>query len=60
MDQEELKIAEFGKALGLCFNLESIDLGGCKHLTDEFFNYLTSGAITNDEGQVEKPGLVDL
>lgn len=50
MDQEDLKIAEFGKALGVCFNLESLDVGGCKHITDEFFNHLTSGSFTNEEG----------
>lgn len=60
MDQEDLKIPEFGKALGVCFNLESLDLAGCKHITDEFFNHLTSGAITNEEGTVQKPGLAEL
>lgn len=41
MDQEEMKIPEFGKALGQCWNIESIDLGYGKHITDEFFMHLT-------------------
>lgn len=60
MDQEDLKIADFGKALGQCFKLESLDLGGCKHITDEFFFNLTSGSYTNADGQVVKPGLANL
>jgi hypothetical protein len=43
LDQEEMKHADFGKALGQCFNLEVIDLGGSTYITDEFFQHLTSG-----------------
>ena len=42
-DQEEMAKGEFAKALAFCFELEVLDLGSCKALTDEFFNVLTSG-----------------
>ena len=35
-----MKVPDFGKALGVCWNIESIDLGYDKHITDEFFNHL--------------------
>jgi len=60
MDQEELKVADFGKALGHCFLLEIIDLGGCKHITDEFFGHLVSGGKTMEDESVVKPGLQHL
>ena len=50
---------DFGKALGLCWNIESIDLGYGKHITDEFFNLLTGQEI-GDEKTKTKPGLVKL
>jgi len=59
MDQEEMKVAEFGKALGNCFKLQSFDLSGNKHMTDEFFSNLTSQAV-GPEGKQEKPGLAEL
>lgn len=59
MDQEELKVAEFGKALGYCFKLVSLDLGGCKHITDEFFNHLCAGEVYVDDSRV-RPGFPDL
>jgi len=59
MDQEELTVAEFGKALGTCFSLESIDVGGCHHITDEFFHHLTNGEKVY-EGTASKPGLPNL
>lgn len=59
MDQEELKVAEFGKALGTCFLLGSIDIGGCHHITDEFFHHLTNGERVF-EGTSSKPGLPNL
>jgi hypothetical protein len=43
LDQEEMKHADFGKALGQCFNLECLDLGGSTYITDEFFQHLSSG-----------------
>ena len=60
MDQEELKVADFGKALGHCFLLESLDLGGCKHITDEFFNHLIAGSKVLEDESTVKPGLQHL
>ena len=59
MDQEDLKIADFGKALGVCFKLESIDVGGCKHITDEFISNICSGEMEEDRIKT-KPGLFEL
>lgn len=59
MDQEGLRAADFGKALAVCFDLESLDLGGCHHITDEFFMHLANGERTV-EGSVSKPGLQKL
>lgn len=59
MDQEGLKAADFGKALGVCFQLESLDISGCHYITDEFFMHLSSGELTI-EGVVTKPGLQNL
>ena len=36
-DQEEMKGPDLGKALGYAFNLESLDLGGCTYVFDDFF-----------------------
>lgn len=59
MDQEGLANSHFGKALGLCFRLQSLDLGGCRHIGDDFFNYLCSGEKMED-GLIVKPGLTEL
>ena len=59
MDQEELKVADFGKALGTCFELESFDISGCHWITDEFFMHLANGEKTI-EGTNSKPGLLNL
>jgi Leucine-rich repeat (LRR) protein len=59
LDQEEMKQADFGKALGLCTHLKSLDVGGNKHMTDEFFNHLTSQEIEVDGIKV-KIGLSEL
>ena len=59
MDQEELKVADFGKAMGHCFKLEVIDVGGCSAMTDEFFNHLGNGEMETD-GIKTKPGLQEL
>lgn len=59
MDQEELRAADFGRALGTCFELHSLDLGGCHHITDEFFMHLCQGE-RNVDGAVTKPGLQKL
>lgn len=56
MDQEGLKVADFGKALATCFELESLDVGGGHHITDEFFMHLPNGELMV-EGAVTKPGL---
>jgi hypothetical protein len=48
MDQEGMKVAEFGKALGHCLKLQSLDIGGNTHMTDEFINHLTTQIITID------------
>lgn len=39
MDQEGLANSHFGKALGFCFKLQTLDLGGCKHIGEDFFNW---------------------
>jgi hypothetical protein len=59
MDQEDMKIPDFGKALGVCFKLESIDIGGCTHITDETITFMCSGEIEED-GIKSKPGLYEL
>lgn len=59
MDQEGMKVAEFGKALGHCLKLQSLDIGGNTHMTDEFINHLTTQIITID-GQAQKPGMAEL
>ena len=57
MDQEEIKVPEFAKALAYCFELEILDLAGCKHIADDFFNNLLSAEIKNSDGFMVKPGL---
>ena len=59
MDQEGLANSHFGKALGLCFKLNTLDLGGCRHIGDDFFNFLCSGEKMED-GLIVKPGLANL
>ena len=59
MDQEGLKIPDFGAALGCCFSIESIDLGGCVAITDQFFDLL-SQQQKEVEGVMTKVGLVSL
>lgn len=59
MDQEELKVAAFGKALGFCTKLEILDLSGNKHLTDEFFINVFNAEIEVDKTKI-KPGLPDI
>lgn len=58
MDQEEMK-GDFGKALAVCFNLKTLDIGGCRNIMDDFFGFLVNGE--KKEGtSVSKPGLSDL
>lgn len=57
--QEEVKVAEWGKAVGHCFKLEILNLAGNKHLTDEFFNNLF-GVEVEIERTKTKPGLAHL
>lgn len=59
MDQDELKVSDFGKSLGHCFKIQSIDLGGCRAIGDDFFNNLANGEI-KEEGVTVKPGFVEL
>lgn len=59
MDQEGLANSHFGKALGFCFKLQTLDLGGCKHIGDDFFNFLASGEKMED-GFLGRPGLAEL
>jgi hypothetical protein len=57
MDQEEIKVPEFSKALSFSFNLQVLDLSGCKYIADDFFNNIISGETKNSDGFVVKPGL---
>ena len=58
MDSEEMK-DDFAKSLAVCFKIQSIDLSGCRNLTDMFFNALLNGE--KKEGtSMTKPGLSDL
>lgn len=59
MDQEGLTNSQFGKALGLCFKLQTLDVGGCKAIGDDFFVHLSSGEKMED-GLLLKPGLAEL
>ena len=43
MEHEEIKSPELGKALGVCFNLQVLDVAGCQNLSDDFINNLSSG-----------------
>lgn len=42
MRQEALAKPEWSKALGMCFNLQYLDVSGDKNLTDDFFMQLAS------------------
>ena len=57
MEHEEIRSPELGKTLGVCFNLEILDLAGCHQLSDDFFNYLCSGEGRDENDMVTKPGL---
>ena len=50
MDQEEIKVPEFSKALSFSFNLQVLDLSGCKYIADDFFTILSSAEVKNSEG----------
>ena len=52
---EELKVADFGKALAYAFNLQVLDVAGCSAITDEFFQHISSGEVLVDEVKT-KPG----
>ena len=43
MDQEDMKIPDFGKSMGECFKIQSIDLAGSRAIGDDFFNNLMNG-----------------
>lgn len=59
MDQDELKDSKFAKALAYCFNLQCLDLGGCKAIGDDFFNNIAMGE-RKEEGITTKPGFAHL
>lgn len=59
MDQEDMKIPDFGKSLGECFKIQCIDLAGCRAIGDDFFNHLMNGEQVLD-GIKTKPGLPEL
>jgi len=46
---------DFGQELSTCFDIESIDIGGCRGLGDDFFMKLSSGERL-EEGVQIKPG----
>lgn len=60
MDGEGLANPIFGKALAVCFKLQSLDLGGCKEIGDDFFsmNLLTGEKM--EEGLPTRPGFPEL
>lgn len=43
--------------MAYCFDLEVLDLAGCKHIADDFINNILSGEIKNSDGFMVKPGL---
>jgi hypothetical protein len=57
MEHEEIKSPELGKALGICFKLEILDVAGCHHLSDDFINNICSGEGRDVNDMVIKPGL---
>lgn len=60
MDQEGMNVSEWGKALGHCFKLQSLDLSGNKTMGDDFFS-LNLFAVEVEEGKQKiKPGLPEL
>ena len=59
MDQEDMKIPDFGKSMGECFKIQSIDLTGSRAIGDDFFNNLMNGEQVLD-GIKTKPGLPEL
>ena len=60
MEHEEIKSPEFGKALGVCFNLQILDVAGCHHLSDDFINNISNGETKDENDMVIKPGLKSL
>ena len=54
-----MKISDFGKALGVCFKLKSLDLGGSKAIGDDVIAHICSGEMEQD-GIKTKPGLFEL
>jgi hypothetical protein len=60
MDQEEMKVADFGKALGSCWTIETIDLSFNKALTDEFFMHFMGQEKEDMDGVKRKVGLSKL
>jgi hypothetical protein len=48
---------EVCKAIGKCFELQVLDLTGCKNIGDDGLNHLASGSIENEEGKPILKGL---
>ena len=59
MDQDALKTGQFGKSLGQCWNVQSLDFSGSRALTDDFFNLL-AGQYIEEEGEKIRPGFANL
>ena len=55
MRQEALKAPEYGKAMAQCGNLESIDISGCREMTDDFFMQMCTAPTRNPDGSQGKP-----
>ena len=60
MRSEALKLPDWGKALGACLGLESLDVSGCRALTDDFFMQMCNFEIKNKDNTVTKPGFQHL
>lgn len=54
-----MKVPDWGKPMGECFKIQSIDLSGCRAIGDDFFNHLMNGEQVLD-GIKTKPGLPEL
>lgn len=59
LDQETFKSDIFLK-LGQCWNLESLDVAGARHIDDTAFINMAKGEFILDDGKHVMPGLVKL
>jgi len=62
MRQEGLRTpeAEWGKAIGTCFELEYLDVSGCRAIDDGFFHQMHQAEKQMEDGSMQKPGLINL